>query len=107
MPLQPINARGRGQLIASINSLQADGPTALYDGLAVGMAALMKTRQKDPNGRFHLLLLTDGQRTQGLDFDNMRDVIGKSGTVITPIAYGEVNQWELKSIAELRESLGY
>ena len=107
MPLQPINARGRGQLIASINSLQADGPTALYDGLAVGMADLMKTRQKDPNSRFHLLLLTDGQRTQGLDFDNMRDVIGKSGIVITPIAYGEVNQWELKTIAELRESLGY
>jgi Ca-activated chloride channel family protein len=67
----------------------------------------MKTRQKAPNSRFHLLLLTDGQRTQGLDFDNMRDVIGKSGIVITPIAYGEVNQWELKTIAELRESLGY
>jgi len=107
MPLQPINARGRRQLIASINSLQADGPTALYDGLAVGMADLMKARQQDPNGRFHLLLLTDGQRTQGLDFDNMRDVIDKSGIVITPIAYGEVNQRELKSIADLRESLVY
>jgi Ca-activated chloride channel family protein len=107
MPLQPINAGGRRQLIASINSLQADGPTALYDGLAVGMADLMKARQKDPNGRFHLLLLTDGQRTQGLDFGTMRDVIDKSGIVITPIAYGEVNQHELKSIADLRESLVY
>jgi Ca-activated chloride channel family protein len=88
--------------------LQADGPTDLYDGLAVGMADLMKARQKDPNSRFHLLPLTDGQRTQGLDFDNMRDVIDKSGIVITPIAYGEVNQWELKFIADLRdESLVY
>ena len=84
MPLQPINAQGRRELIASINNLQADGPTALYDGLAVGMADLMRARQKDPNGRFHLLLLTDGQRTDG-----------------------KVNQQELKSIADLRESLVY
>ena len=107
MPLQPINAQGRRELIASINHLQADGPTALYDGLAVGMADLMRARHKDPNGRFHLLLLTDGQRTDGLDFDNLRDVIEKSGIVITPIAYGKVNQQELKSIADLRESLVY
>jgi Ca-activated chloride channel family protein len=107
MPLQPINAQGRRELIASINHLQADGPTALYDGLAVGMADLMRARQKDPNGRFHLLLLTDGQRTDGLDFDNLRDVIEKSGVVITPIAYGKVNQQELKSIADLRESVVY
>jgi Ca-activated chloride channel family protein len=107
MPLQPINAQGRRELIASINNLQADGPTALYDGLAVGMADLMRARQKDPNGRFHLLLLTDGQRTDGLDFHNLRDVIEKSGIAITPIAYGKVNQQELKSIADLRESLVY
>jgi Ca-activated chloride channel family protein len=107
MPLQPINAQGRRQLVASVNSLRADGPTALYDGLAVGLADLLRARQKDPNGRFHLLLLTDGQRTDGLDFETMRDVIDKSGIVITPIAYGEVNQGELKSIADLRESLVY
>ena len=89
MPLQPINAQGRRELIASINHLQADGPTALYDGLAVGMADLMRARQKDPNGRFHLLLLTDGQRTDGQRTD------------------GKVNQQELKSIADLRESLVY
>jgi Ca-activated chloride channel family protein len=107
MPLQPINAQGRRQLMASVNSLQADGPTALYDGLAVGMADLLRARKKDPNGRFHLLLLTDGERTQGLEFESMREVIDKSGIVITPIAYGEVNQGELKSIANLRESVVY
>jgi Ca-activated chloride channel family protein len=107
MPLQPINAQGRRQLVASINSLQADGPTALYDGLAVGMADLLRARQKDPNGRFHLLLLTDGQRTDGLELKDMREVIEKSGIVISPIAYGEVNEGELKSIAELRESVVY
>jgi Ca-activated chloride channel family protein len=107
MPLQPINAQGRRQLVASINSLQADGPTALYDGLAVGMADLLRARQKDPNGRFHLLLLTDGQRTEGLELNDMRKVIEKSGIVITPIAYGEVNEGELKAIADLRESVVY
>jgi Ca-activated chloride channel family protein len=107
LPLQPIDAAGRRRLVATVNSLEANGATSLYDGLAVALADLMRARQRDPNGRFHLLLLSDGERTSGLDFDDLREVIRHSGVTITPIAYGEVNQGELKAIATLRESVVY
>ena len=107
LPLQPIDGAGRRRLLATVNSLEANGSTALYDGLAVAMADLLRARQRDPNGRFHLLLLSDGERTSGLSFDDLREVIRSSGITITPIAYGEVNQNELKTIAALRESVVY
>lgn len=107
LPLAPMDERGRQRLVATVNSLQAEGSTALYDGLAVAMADLMRARRRDPNGRFHLLLLSDGKPTSGLRLDQLRDVIQHSGIGITPIAYGEVDAGELQAIAALRESVVY
>jgi Ca-activated chloride channel family protein len=107
LPLAPMDERGRQRLVATVNQLQADGATALYDGLAVAMADLMRARQKDPNGRFHLLLLSDGKPTSGLTLGPLRDVIQHSGIRITPIAYGDLAAGELRAIAGLRESVVY
>jgi Ca-activated chloride channel family protein len=107
LPLAPMDERGRQRLLATVQNLQADGSTALYDGLAVGLADLMRARGKDPNGRFHLLLLSDGKPTTGLSLSELRDVIQHSGISITPIAYGDVDDGELRAIAHIRESVVY
>jgi Ca-activated chloride channel family protein len=107
LPLAPMDERGRQRLVATVNQLQANGSTALYDALAIGLADLMRARDKDPNGRFHLLLLSDGKPTTGLTLNQLRDVIQHSGIRITPIAYGEVDQGELQAIASVRESVVY
>jgi Ca-activated chloride channel family protein len=107
LPLAPMDDQGRQRLVATVNHLQAEGATALYDGLAVAMTDLMQARKRDPNGRFHLLLLSDGKATTGLSLDNLKDVVRHSGIIITPIAYGEVDKGELQAIANLRESVVY
>ena len=104
LALQPFDANRQRRLLAAVRQLQADGGTALYDGLAVGLAELMTARQKDPTGRFYLVLLTDGQPNRGLRLDQLRPVIDHSGVRIIPIAYGEVNAGELGEIAAIRES---
>jgi Ca-activated chloride channel family protein len=105
LPLAPMDERGRQRLLATVEGLQAMGSTALYDGLAVGMTDLMRARKRDPNGRFHLLLLSDGKPTSGLTLNDLRDVMRHSGIQITPIAYGEVDKGELQTIADIRESV--
>jgi Ca-activated chloride channel family protein len=107
LPLAPMDEPGRQRLVATVNHLQANGSTALYDGLAVGLADLMRARQRDPHGRFHLLLLSDGKPTSGLSLQDLREVIQHSGIQITPIAYGEVDHGELQAIADIRESVVY
>lgn len=107
LPLAPFNEMEQKRLFASLEKLQPDGATALYDGLAVGLAELMEKQRTDPDGQFYLLLLTDGERTDGLDFKQIADVIKYSGVRVYPIAYGEVNQQELEAIAAIRESNVY
>ncbi|WP_414578315.1 VWA domain-containing protein [Anabaena sp. CCY 9402-a] len=105
--LAPFNELEQKRLFAAIDQLQPDGNTALYDGLAVGLADLMEKRKTDPNGRFYALLLTDGESTTGIEFAQIQDVIKHSGVRVYPIAYGEVNQEELEAIAAIREGSVY
>ena len=107
MPLQPYDANIRARLLATAQGLQANGTTALYDGLAVALHDLMQARRRDPNGRFHLLVLSEGMATRGLNLGDLRSVIENSDITITPIAYGDVNDGELRDIAAIRESAVY
>ncbi|MFM7360876.1 MAG: VWA domain-containing protein [Cyanobium sp.] len=107
MPLQPYDANSRARLLATVQGLQADGSTALYDGLAVALHDLMQARRRDPNGRFHLLVLSDGLATKGLELGDLRSVIENCDISITPIAYGDVNDGELRDIAAIREGTVY
>ncbi|BBC26845.1 VWA domain-containing protein [Pseudanabaena sp. ABRG5-3] len=102
--LFPFDALQHKRLLAAIDALEADGNTALYDGAIAGLAPLMERRKADPTGVFRLLLLTDGEVTTGLKFEEVKDLMKFSDVRIYPIAYGEVNQKELAAIAALRES---
>jgi Ca-activated chloride channel family protein len=102
--LLPFDALQHKRLLAAIDALEADGNTALYDGAIAGLAPLMERRKADPTGVFRLLLLTDGEVTTGLKFEEVKDLMKFSDVRIYPIAYGEVNQKELSAIAALRES---
>jgi len=107
LPLQPFDGAGRARLLAAVQRLRPDGATALYDGMAVAMAELMRARRSDPDGRFVLLLLNDGARTSGLQLSDLSDVIRHSGINTIPMSYGEVDEGELNAIAALRESSVY
>jgi Ca-activated chloride channel family protein len=104
IPLAPFDTLQHQRLLAAIDALTADGSTAMYDGMMVGLAELMERKKTDPNGRFYLLLLSDGEANQGLNFEQVKDIVKYSGVRVYPIAYGEVNQQELQATASLRES---
>ncbi|MFK8182536.1 MAG: VWA domain-containing protein [Phormidesmis sp.] len=107
IPLAPYTELEQKRLFTAIEQLQADGGTALYDGLAVGLAELMEKQALDPEGQFYLLLLTDGKRNRGLHLKKLESVIKESGVRVYPIAYGDVNQSQLEAIAALRETPVY
>jgi Ca-activated chloride channel homolog len=104
LPLATFDGLQHQRLLAAIDSLQADGSTAMYDGVIAGLAELMAKHKTDPNGRFYLLLLSDGEVNRGLKFEQVKAILSHSGVRIYPISYGEVNQGEMKAIAALREA---
>ena len=102
--LAPFDNLQHKRFLAGIDGLEADGATAMYDGVMVGLSELLQQRKTNPNGKFYLLLLTDGQTNQGFNFEQVKEIIEYSGVRVYPIAYGEVNEAELNAIAALRES---
>lgn len=104
LSLAPFDQLQHQRLLAAVDNMRADGSTAMYDAMLMGMGELMKQRQSDPDGRFYLLLLTDGEANRGYNFGDVEDLISYSGIRVYPIAYGDVNEEELAAIASLRES---
>ncbi|MEO0458670.1 MAG: VWA domain-containing protein [Cyanobacteria bacterium P01_A01_bin.114] len=104
LPLAPFDEQQHQRFLATVEQLQANGGTAMYDGVMVGLADLLKQQQQDPNGRYYLLLLTDGEVNRGYTFDAAKDIMAYSNVRFYPIAYGNVNEQELDAIASLRES---
>ncbi|HZG40504.1 MAG TPA: VWA domain-containing protein, partial [Nodosilinea sp.] len=104
LPLAPFDQLQHQKFLATIDNLRADGATAMYDGAMVGLADLLAQKERDPNGRFYLLLLSDGEVNRGYTFDAVQDILAYSDVRFYPIAYGEVSQDELQAIAALRES---
>jgi Ca-activated chloride channel family protein len=104
VPLAPFDTLQHQRFLAGIDALQADGATAMYDGTMVALGQLLEKRASDPNGRYYVLLLTDGEANEGLVFDQVKQVLEQSDIRIYPIAYGQVNRAELDAIASLRES---
>jgi Ca-activated chloride channel family protein len=104
VPLGPFDELQHKRFLAGIDSLRADGATAMYDGVMVALSKLMEQKKANPDGRFYLLLLTDGAVNVGFNFKDISSIIEHSGVRVYPIAYGEVNEEELQSIAALKES---
>ncbi|PSN14364.1 hypothetical protein C7293_11915 [filamentous cyanobacterium CCT1] len=104
LPLAPFDELQHQKFLATVDNLQADGATAMYDGAMVGLADLLAQKENDPTGRYYLLLLSDGEVNRGYTFDAIQDILAYSDVRFYPIAYGEVDQGELQAIAALRES---
>jgi Ca-activated chloride channel family protein len=51
-----------------------------------------------------LLLLSDGQRTTGLELAELEQVIRHSGISLIPIAYGDPELGDLQALAAIRET---
>lgn len=104
LALAPFDKLQQQKLLAAVDQLQAHGGTAMYDGVMVALGNLMEKRANDPDGRFYLLLLSDGDVNRGYEFRKVKDIMAHSDVRFYPIAYGEVNEAELEAIANLQES---
>ncbi len=104
VPLAPFDRLHHQRLLAGVDSLSAQGFTAMYDGLTIALDALMTQRASDPNGRFYILLLSDGETNRGWRLPDMQGVLEYSDIRIYPIAYDLLDQPDLVAIAATGEA---
>jgi Ca-activated chloride channel family protein len=96
-----LNQQGRYAAIAE--DLSPFGGTAMYDGIVLGLSMLEEQRTANPEVKPILVVLTDGQTTDGLRFDDVDEMI--SGLRIPVYTVGfEADLEELGRVSSLVEA---
>jgi Ca-activated chloride channel family protein len=93
----------QGQFAASVVDMNPIGGTAMYDGIILGLSMLTDVRAADPNAKLLLFVLTDGETTAGLTFDDTASVIEGLGIPVYTVGF-EANVDELARLSALVES---
>lgn len=88
----------KGLAHVALDSLEAGGDTALYDGLVEAISQL-----KDVSDRKVVLLITDGIESgiSGFTFDQAVNEAVRWSTPVYPIGFGAVDEQQLNQLAEL------
>jgi Ca-activated chloride channel homolog len=88
-------------------ALQAHGGTAIYSALETAYVLAQQELTRDPNRVVTVVLLTDGENTQGIPYEDFRARFdtsqgGMADSVRTfPILFGEASSRQLDEIARL------
>ncbi len=96
-----LNQQARYAAIAE--DLSPGGGTAMYDGIVLGLKMLEDQRALDPELKPILVVLTDGQTTDGLSFDDVDNVIAGLRIPIYTVGF-EADLAELGRVSSLVEA---
>lgn len=99
------NGTVQQQIRDRIDGLDADGGTAIYDGLEVAYEQAMVDRKKQPDLFYSVVLLSDGENTDGQDYDGFadsyRDQYAAAKIPTFPVLFGDSNTGEMQDLAKL------
>jgi len=96
-----LNQQGRYAAIAE--DLSPGGGTAMYDGIVLGLKMLDDLRRSDPELKTLLVVLTDGETTDGLQFEDVEEVIEGLRIPIYTVGF-EADLEELNRVSSLVEA---
>jgi len=85
--------------------LRAGGGTAIYDSLTQAYEATKRQVADDPDRFTSIVLMTDGENTQGLEYSGFEDRYRKGlavpGVPVFPVLFGEAEEREMNDLASL------
>lgn len=92
------------QIRDQVDSLSADGGTAIYSTLAMAYQILADERRDDPDRFYSVVLLTDGEATRGMSEREFNDLIQREALTPIPtfsVIFGDADVESLEQIAAL------
>ena len=103
LDLAPFDLNQQALFKGAVDAMDPVGGTAMYDGVIVGLKMLSDQRAIDPDGKFLLIVLTDGDTNEGLRFGDVDDVIQGMRIPVFTVGF-EANLEELGKLASLVEA---
>ncbi|RUT44669.1 VWA domain-containing protein [Paenibacillus anaericanus] len=103
LPIGKYDTNQQSMFVGSINSLQADGGTATFDGIVVAMKMLQDEIVLHPDVRPMIFVLSDGETNEGHSLNDIRGLIETYKIPIYTIGYN-ANIKALESISSINEA---
>ena len=88
-----------------VNSLVADGDTSIYTALDTAYHRAVEAYQKDPTKFTSIVLMTDGENNDGIDYEQFADDFRSLGPAAAeiktfPVLFGDADPDELHQVAD-------
>ena len=103
LPIEKFTLAHKASFHAAVEDMTAGGQTAMYSGIVVSLSLLLDEKQKNPNAKTTLFVLTDGETNAGLELKDVRSVIQALGIPIYTIGY-EANLPVLQELSSIVEA---
>lgn len=104
LPVGKFDLNQRSLFTGAVQNMQAGGGTAMYDGITVAIKMLMEEKEKNPDAKLMLFVLTDGETNQGYSLKDINDIVKTLKIPIYTIGYNNVNISVLETISGINEA---
>jgi Ca-activated chloride channel family protein len=103
LPIADFDLGQQARYAALAEDLSPGGGTAMYDGIVLGLSMLEAEVAANPDIKPILVVLSDGETTDGLTFDEVDDVIAGLGIPVYTVGF-EADLDELGRLSSLVEA---
>lgn len=103
VPIDEFDLNHRGAFTAAVEDMTDGGSTAMYDAVIVALAQLLEAEASIPGAKPMVLVLTDGEVTEGLSFESVSSVVEGLGIPVYTVGY-DANLDELGRLSTLVEA---
>ncbi len=103
LPIAEFDLNQQARFVAAIEDMEAAGGTAMYDGVVLALSMLLEHRATVPDARLILIVLTDGETQDGLDFSDVDETIAGLRIPVFTVGF-EANLEELGRLSSLVEA---
>jgi len=103
LPIAKYDTNQQSMFVGAVNSLQASGGTATFDGIVVALKLLKDQLALDPTMKPLIFVLSDGETNEGYSLKDIRDLIETYKIPIYTIGYN-ADISALQSISSINEA---
>jgi Ca-activated chloride channel family protein len=104
LPIDVFTGKQRAYFNGTVKHLAAIGGTATYDAVLVGLKMLLDEKEKLPDARLMLFVLSDGEQNGGYNLEKISPVVNSLNIPIHTIGYN-ADIDELSRLSEINEGL--
>ena len=103
LPIEKFDLNQRSLFTGAVQDMDASGGTATFDAIAVAVQMLLDEKEKNPDAKLVLFVLSDGETNIGHSLDDLREILESVKIPVHTIGYN-ANIEALENISRINEA---